>query len=206
MFTGIIEQFGTIEKIETLPFGKRFFIKNDIESLRIGDSIAVNGVCFTVTTLDARLISVEASPETLAKTTMSNLSLKEHVHLELPVSLSKPLGGHFVTGHVDEVLRIASIESFDAFRRYVFEGITQPQWICCKGSITVDGVSLTINRLVSSNSIECMLIPHTLKNTRFNTLKTHDAVNVEYDYLAKIVARQHAVRQDAAELTFSEET
>ncbi len=206
MFTGIIEHLGVLERIEAIEGGKRFYISQDISNQIIGDSVAVNGVCFTIVTLNDDSMSIEASPETLQVTTADKWEVGEKVHLEQPVSMSKPLGGHFVTGHVDETLQVTEIERLKDFYRIVFGGITHPQWVCHKGSVTLNGVSLTINRLISQNSIECMLIPHTLDNTGFKRLKKYDAVNVEYDYLAKIVARQYAVIQDAAELSFNEET
>lgn len=205
MFTGIIESLGYITKIEAMSQGLRFFISSNIDSLRIGDSIAVNGVCFTVTRLGESNFCFEASPETLAKTTMACVKIGDLMHLEVPLSLSKPLGGHFVTGHVDETLRISMIEPLNEFSRYVIDGITKPQWICDKGSITLDGVSLTINRVISEKSIECMLIPHTISQTRFNTLKVNDLINAEYDYLAKIVARQSALATKASQVSYCEE-
>ena len=90
---------------------------------------------------------------------------------------------------------IRSIEIVGEFTKYIFDGISKPEWICEKGSIAIDGISLTINSLATQTSVECMLIPHTIANTCFRTLIENSLVNVEYDYLAKIVARQHAVRE-----------
>lgn len=205
MFTGIIEHFGIITRIETLVYGKRFFLSHELSNQVIGDSLAVNGVCFTITSLDKNELSIEASPETLLVTTTNQLTLGQKVHLEQPVSMSKPLGGHFVTGHVDEVLQVLEVEPLKDFYRIVFGGISKPEWVCHKGSIALNGVSLTINKILSNSSIECMLIPHTLDNTCFNELKQQDKVNVEYDYLAKIVARQHALIHNAATQFTSEE-
>lgn len=208
MFTGIIELFGQVQNIESLPSGLAFCIetsKETIETLAIGESIAVNGVCCTVIKCSDTLFYFEASPETLALTTFKLLEVGQKVHLEIPLSLSKPLGGHFVTGHVDEVINIGSIVPMNDFSVYVFENITRPEWICDKGSITLDGVSLTINRVISDNSIECMLIPHTINNTRFKRLKVGERVNVEYDYLAKIIARQYALTKRTPPLSFSKE-
>ena len=205
MFTGIIEHFGVVIRIEILACGKRFYLSHNLSNQRIGDSLAVNGVCFTLTTIDDNELSIDASPETLAVTTVDHLVLGQKVHLEQPISMSKPLGGHFVTGHVDEVLQVLEIEHLTDFHRLVFGGITKPEWVCHKGSIALNGVSLTINKILSDSSIECMLIPHTLDNTCFNQLKKQDTVNVEYDYLAKIVARQHALIHNAATHFTSEE-
>ena len=102
MFTGIIEYLGAIKKVDKLSAGLRLFIESDIKSLNLGDSIAVNGVCLTVVSNTNAVISLDVSGETLLKTTLSNIEVGQIVHLELPVSMSKPLGGHFVTGHVDE--------------------------------------------------------------------------------------------------------
>lgn len=205
MFTGIIEHFGVVQQIDALECGKRIYLSHGINGQVIGDSVAINGACFTIVTLSENRISVEVSPETLLVTTIDDLMVGSKVHLEQPVSMTKPLGGHFVTGHVDEMIKVAEIKVLKDFYRVVFDGISKPEWVCHKGSITINGVSLTINKVISLSSIECMLIPHTINNTCFKQLKEHDAVNVEYDYLAKIVARQHAVIQEAAGISFSEE-
>jgi riboflavin synthase len=151
------------------------------------------------------IISLDVSSETLFKSTLAKTKVGNIVHLELPVSMSKPLGGHFVTGHVDENIFIKSIEKMGEFTKYIFDGISKPEWICDKGSIALDGISLTINRLPTQTSVECMLIPHTIANTCFKSLVVNDLVNVEYDYIAKIVARQNTLKNMSVKSLYSEE-
>lgn len=196
MFTGIIEHLGNLDKVTSLSKGLQFCISHQMSALiSIGDSVAINGVCLTVTDIKQQQLRFDVSPETLEKTNLGMLGIDAQLHLELPLSLSKPLGGHFVTGHVDQTLRIAKIIHEEEFVKYTFEGVQYPEWICQKGSVTLEGVSLTINAIPTDHSIECMLIPHTITNTRFKDLKETDLVNVEYDYIAKIVARQHALEE-----------
>lgn len=195
MFTGLIESLGSIISLTTINTGVKLTIESNLDSLLIGDSIAINGVCLTVTEIDGKNLSFDISPETLERSNLKYLTTNIKVHLETSLTLSKPMGGHFVTGHVDEMLFIHSVKSVGEYFQYVFSGVTHPSWICAKGSIALDGVSLTINSLIDDDKFDCMLIPHTISMTRFKDLQCNDLVNVEYDYLAKIVARQHALEE-----------
>lgn len=192
MFTGIIEQTGELSVIEPLAQGLRFCITthSKLEPLKIGDSVAVNGVCLTVVRLTDQMITFDVSPETLEKTNFALLTQGELLHLELPLTMGTAMGGHFVLGHVDEAVQIKRMEAVESFTLLEIKGVSYPQWICEKGSITLDGVSLTINGISEDNVISCMLIPHTMNNTRFKHLKPSDWLNAEYDYIAKMVARQ----------------
>ena len=195
MFTGIIEKNGEIVDIEPLKSGFLLQVQSSFNHIELGESIAANGVCLTAKSFQDGLIDFDVSPETLVKTNFNILKTGDILHLEKPLTLAKPIGGHFVTGHVDETLEIENIESVGEFKKYIFKGITHPEWVCEKGSVALEGISLTINQLLGSDRLVCMLIPHTINVTRFNRLKVGDLVNVEYDYLAKIVARQCAIEE-----------
>lgn len=196
MFTGIIEHLGKIVRKRRDMNGLTLVVEHSLGYLKAGESIAVNGVCLTVSHIEPSLITFDVSPETQHKTTLDELINGECVHLERALTLNTPLGGHFVTGHIDQVLRIQQIKPEGQFTQYVFEGVVYPQWLVDKGSIALDGVSLTINRILTEERFECMIIPHTKQWTRFKYLKVADRVNAEYDYLAKIVARQHTLAQN----------
>lgn len=193
MFTGIIEHTATLYDIKPNGQGLTYYLESTLATPALGESIAVNGVCLTVIEASVGKLAFDISPETLEKTTLGTLEIGTLVHLEKPLTLTQPLGGHFVTGHVDEVLTVEKIEKVDKFSRFIFSGVSRPQWLCEKGSITLDGVSLTVNAIPTNETVECMLIPHTLSHTRFGSMKEQDRINAEYDTIAKIVARQHAI-------------
>ncbi len=127
MFTGIIEHLGQLEAIKPLVKGLRFNIRTELASkLELGESVAVNGVCLTVMAKKSNAIAVDVSPETLSLTTLDSWHCDELLHLELPVSLSKPLGGHFVTGHVDGVGAISHIQTFEDFTQFRVTELAHP--------------------------------------------------------------------------------
>ncbi|WP_457755735.1 riboflavin synthase [Thermodesulfatator indicus] len=191
MFTGIVEGLGEIVKIKPLANGKRFFIlvPFDISDTKLGDSIAVNGACLTVTSLKGNVFSVDVSPETLRRTTLGNFSTGEKVNLERALRLGDRLGGHLVTGHVDGIGRVLDRRHQGEF---IFYKVEVPKklnrYLVEKGSIAVDGISLTVNQ-VKENTIELAIIPHTAKLTTIGFRKPGDEVNIEVDIIGKYVER-----------------
>lgn len=191
MFTGIIAHCGTIESVEEIPSGKRLLIKTQFDSLDTGESIAVDGVCLTVTDHQANNFYCDLSPETLAKTTAASYQIGAKLNLERAMKAADPMGGHFVSGHVEDVAELVSLEKNDDFWSCRFEprdkaGLKQ---VISKGSITLNGVSLTVNS-VDQEGFEVMLIPHTLEVTNLKYLEVGHHVNIEYDMLMKYLAKQ----------------
>jgi riboflavin synthase len=191
MFTGIIEAVGEIKKIIPLESGIRIEITSgglDLSDLRIGDSIATNGVCLTITTLMGDTISMEVSGETLS-CTQSLGTRGGQVNLEKAMQLSDRINGHLVSGHVDGVGKVIKLEP--AGESYIL-AIKPPdslmRYIAKKGSITVNGVSLTVN-LITKDEFRVNLIPHTLAVTTLKELKKDMEVNLEVDMLARYLER-----------------
>jgi len=191
MFTGIIEAVGEIKKIIPLENGIRIEVTSgglDLSDLRIGDSIATNGVCLTITTLMGDAISMEVSRETL-NCTQSLDTRGGRVNLEKAMQLSDRINGHLVSGHVDGVGKIIKLEP--AGESYIL-AIRPPaslmRYIARKSSITVNGVSLTVN-LITTNEFRVNLIPHTLMATTFKELKKDMEVNLEIDILARYLEK-----------------
>ncbi|WP_319405673.1 riboflavin synthase [uncultured Desulfosarcina sp.] len=191
MFTGIIEGLGTIAAIHPSGQGSRFSITSDFDltGTRIGDSIAVNGACLTAVVLQGRRFTVDVSPETLKRSVLGQIKIGEPVNLERALRLSDRLDGHLVAGHVDGIgiLRerktlanaiVITISVPEALSRYMIE----------KGSVAVDGTSLTINRCDSA-SFDVSIIPHTAGLTTIGLKKVGDAVNIETDMIGKFVER-----------------
>jgi riboflavin synthase len=191
MFTGIIEGLGTITAIRPSGRGSRFSITSDFDltETRIGDSIAVNGACLTAVILEGRRFTVDVSPETLERSILGGIKIGERVNLERALRLSDRLDGHLVSGHVDGVgiLRdrqtlanaiIITYQVPETLSRYMIE----------KGSVAVDGTSLTVNRC-DSTSFDVSIIPHTAGLTTIGLKKVGDAVNIETDMIGKYVER-----------------
>ncbi|QNP41367.1 riboflavin synthase [Lysobacter solisilvae (ex Woo and Kim 2020)] len=192
MFTGIIEGVGRIAALE--PRGGDVRLRVDVGSLpfdavQLGESIAVNGVCLTVVEFDAASFVADASNETLALTTLGNLQLAAPVNLERAMRPTDRLGGHLVSGHVDGVGRVLSIAEDARAQRWRFAApVALLKYIAKKGSICVDGVSLTVNA-VDGEGFEVALIPHTVTHTAFAQTQAGDAVNLEIDLVARYVER-----------------
>jgi riboflavin synthase len=188
MFTGYIDHCGKILHIDSSSAGKRFHIACDFPDLTRGESIAVNGACLTVTDCAPGEFYCDLSPETLAVTTAHQLKPGSLINLERSLRANDRLHGHFVMGHVDQVCQVAAKENFTDYVEYRFSGVLQEtrHFLVRKGSITVNGVSLTLNT-ISQDTFAVMLIPETLRKTNLSALEPGDVVNVEYDYLAKIV-------------------
>lgn len=202
MFTGIIQEIGEVIKIEKRPGQITFTIKtkNILKAKKIGQSIAVNGVCLTITKIQKSNFSSDAMLETLEKTNLKSLKPKDKVNLESALKLDQSLDGHFVQGHVDTegTIKTAPSKSNDYTLKITFpEEITQ--YLAFKGSITINGVSLTISDLQEDN-FSVKLIPHTLKNTTLGTLKIGDKVNLEVDLIARHI--KHLLDHKANEVNY----
>ena len=191
MFTGIIEAVGEIKKIIPLENGVRIEITSgglDLSDLRIGDSIATNGVCLTITTLMGNTISMEVSRETLS-CTQSLDTRGGRVNLEKAMQLSDRINGHLVSGHVDGVGKIIKLEpAGESYLLAIRPPIALMKYIAKKGSITVNGVSLTVN-LITKDEFRINLIPHTLAATTFKELKKDMEVNLEVDLFARYLEK-----------------
>ena len=191
MFTGIVIARGRVTRARERKGSMELEIEAPgvAREVRIGDSVAVNGVCLTATRASRRSIRFDAIEETLARTTLGRLKRGINVNLELPARLSDRLGGHLVQGHVDGLARVVRIEHEDDGKRVWFEGPRELlRYMVPKGSITLDGVSLTLVD-VGERTFQVALIPHTLASTTFGSLKTDSVVNVEVDVIAKYVER-----------------
>ncbi len=193
MFTGIIVELGKIYEIQKLAQGARLkvFSKKLIDNSNIGDSISVNGVCLTICEMDTskNIISFDVSHETLQKTTLGELKRDEYVNLEPAVTLNTRLGGHLVSGHVEGVGRIKKIEKIGNDLKIEIEAQEEILRYCIKkGSIAVDGISLTIVD-VFLDSFTVVIIPHTANMTTIGLKKIGDKVNLESDIIAKYVEK-----------------
>lgn len=192
MFTGLVQAVGKIRAIESSGSDRRIELDSgnlDLSDVTIGDSIAVSGVCLTVTVLQNRGFSVDVSAETVACSTFAELGVGQEVNLEKSLTLSSPLGGHLVTGHVDG---IGIIDERQEEGRSVRFSITVPhplaRYIAVKGSICVDGVSLTVNQ-VNGCVFEVNIIPHTLQETTIKHCRRGSRVNLEVDLVARYLER-----------------
>lgn len=200
MFTGIVAAIGRIERATPRDGGLRLAIdagELDTRDVGVGDSIAVNGVCLTVVALAGARFEVDVSQETIACTV--GLGAPGAVNLEKSLTLADRLGGHLVTGHVDGVGEVIAFDAIGDNRRLV---VRAPQglakYIARKGSIAVQGVSLTVNQ-VAGAEFEINLIPHTIAVTTLRTLKVGDRVNLEVDLIARYVERMLGAAGGAVE-------
>lgn len=194
MFTGLVRERGwlTEEPRQSSKGGVVLRIghgKALTDLLEIGASLAVSGVCLTITRLEPGISEVELSPETLLRTTLGNLHRGSQVNLEPALRMGEPLGGHWVQGHVDSTLEMLGRNDFGEHWEVTFElPSALAAFVVEKGSVTLDGVSLTVARL-DARSFTVALIPHTLEVTSLGQLEVGDRVNMEVDILAKYVQR-----------------
>lgn len=200
MFTGIIKAKGRIAAIQPTTGGKRLTVECDRLGefgLAIGDSIAVNGVCLTALEPGPTSFVADASQETLNLTTLGRLAPGAIVNLEPALRAGDPLGGHLVSGHVDGIAELIEREQLGDNRRLRFEApAVLARYIAHKGSVTLDGVSLTVNR-VEGRRFDLNLIPHTLAQTTLGSLAVGDVVNLEVDQLARYMERLLEARQES---------
>jgi riboflavin synthase len=195
MFTGIVIEQGTVRRARG-----RGVLTLEIEAphtskeLRVGDSVAVNGVCLTATSANRRRFEVEAMPETLARSTIGGVAKGSVVNLELPARLNDRLGGHLVQGHVDGIATAVRVEEDEGARLMWFQPDEDLlRYMVPKGSITLDGVSLTLVD-VGRTTFEVAIIPHTLSVTSLGSVTVGTPVNVEVDLLAKYVERLNVTK------------
>jgi riboflavin synthase len=194
MFTGLVETTGVLRQRTGRPVA-RALIETTLGPLSLGESISVDGVCLTVDRLVAGGFECDISAETLDRTTLGGLPLGATVHLERSTPLGGRMGGHLVLGHVDGVGRVSAREPRGAALRFeVTIGAALARFVAEKGSIAVDGVSLTLNHVGAVRegglAVDVMLVPHTLGRTHLAELRPGDRVNIEVDVLARYVARQ----------------
>jgi riboflavin synthase len=190
MFTGLIESVGHVARIEQMPGGIRLHVKTPLAAeLAVGDSIAHNGVCLTVVARDASEFATEISPETLRVTNLGDLVDGSPLNLERPLRPDARMGGHFVQGHVDATGQVTGIEAEGEFWRFSF---TYPPAMAAlfipKGSIAVDGISLTVAAL-RDGEFDVQIIPHTWEQTNLHARRVGERVNLECDMLGKYVVR-----------------
>ena len=191
MFTGIIEEVGTIKQIQKNPASAVITIAADtvLEQTKIGDSIAVNGVCLTVTDLKAGSFTADVMHETLRRSSLGSVRTGSPVNLERAMQLGGRFGGHIVSGHIDGTAKVISLnrnrESFDLEIELSDEQI---RYVIRKGSICVNGISLTVAE-ISGKRIKIAVIPHTYECTALSELKTGENVNIEVDIMAKYIEK-----------------
>jgi riboflavin synthase len=192
MFTGIIEGVGKLAAIDTRGGDARLSIEVgslSFDKVRLGESISVNGVCLTVVAFNAKYFEADASNETLSLTTLGSLKPGAAMNLERAMRPTDRLGGHLVSGHVDGIGKVVSIHEDARAQRWRFSAPPPLlRYIAKKGSICVDGVSLTVNE-ADDTGFEVALIPHTVANTAFAQTAVGDAVNLEIDLVARYVER-----------------
>ena len=193
MFTGLIAELGRITAIEKGESSAVFTIAAPalISQIALGDSVAVNGVCLTATSITGDAFTADVMVQTLAVTSLSQLSIGSPVNLELAALLNTRMGGHMVQGHVDGVATVVGLTPGEKWAQFE---ITVPEklakYIVNQGSICLDGVSLTVGEINDSNNVVTVwLIPETLERTNLSTKKSGDLINIEVDVLAKYVER-----------------
>jgi riboflavin synthase len=192
MFTGLIRAVGEIERIMPVAGDMRLWLragKLDLSAIAVGDSIAVNGVCLTAVELGQGRFAADVSRETLANTTLGDLGSGSRVNLEPALTLATPLGGHLVSGHVDGVGQVLELrEDARSWRLQIHAPAELARYIAHKGSICVDGTSLTVNRVVGC-VFDLNVVPHTLQETIIRDYRAGTHVNLEVDLVARYLER-----------------
>jgi len=191
MFTGIVEEVGEVADVRVVPEGRVLAIacRTVLEGTRPGDSVMVNGACLTATRLEDGRFTADVSPETCRVTTLGAVRPGDRVNLERAMALGDRLGGHLVTGHVDGVGRVRAVRPQGDATEIWFDAPPEVLALCVpKGSIAVEGVSLTVNQ-VDGRGLGVMIIPHTAEHTTLLSLPPGAGVNLESDLIGKYVAR-----------------
>ena len=193
MFTGLIAELGSITAIEKSDTSAVFTINAPglISQIAVGDSVAVNGVCLTATSIDGTAFTADVMMQTLALTSLSQIFVGSPVNLELAAQLNARMGGHLVQGHVDGVATVVGLTPGDKWAQFDISVSAQlAKYIVNQGSICLDGISLTVGEINDTNNVVTVwLIPETLERTNLSTLLPGDLINVEVDVLAKYVER-----------------
>lgn len=196
MFTGLVREKGNLIRLENLGAGKALFVAlpGIAQTVKLGDSIAINGACLTAVEINNEIIRFELSPETLAKTTLGSLQAGQALNAEPSLKVGDDLGGHFVQGHVDGVGELISKSLDGGWETYRFRFPDQfSPFIAPKGAISVDGVSLTVVD-AAHDTFTVALIPHTLNFTNLGEMTPGTKVNLETDMLARYLSRMLAVQ------------
>ncbi len=191
MFTGLIEDVGKVQKLERRGGSARLSLSTALPApeFHIGDSVAVNGVCLTVTNSSGTTLSFDVSPETLDKSSLGRLSSGDPVNLERAMRLSDRLGGHIVTGHIDCVATVAERREDSGNILLSFKmPVDKIRYVIEKGSVAIDGISLTVNS-TAADSFSVNIIPHTSQLTTLRHKKAGDTVNIETDIIGRYVER-----------------
>jgi riboflavin synthase len=192
MFTGIIQSVGRIARLESRGGDVRLAVDTadlDLADVQLGDSIAVSGVCLTAIALEPRSFCADVSNETLSLTSLGQLKPGDPVNLEKALRLADRLGGHLVSGHVDGLGKVVSITPDGRSQRWTFEvPAAISRYIAAKGSVCIDGTSLTVNE-AAGHRFGVNLIPHTVEHTAFHARHVGDVVNIEVDVVARYIER-----------------
>lgn len=191
MFTGLIEDLGTVRELRRESSRVRLTVGTTIPAaeLRLGDSVAVNGICLTVVAIGDGSFTADVSPETLERTTLGEAAPGRRVNLERALRLSDRLGGHLVSGHIDAIATITERLQENNAVRFTFRlPAVVNRYVAEKGSVAIDGISLTVNA-VTEETFSVAIIPHTLAMTTLQEKKSGDRVNIETDLVARYLAR-----------------
>lgn len=191
MFTGLIEHCGEIISVEKTTNHALIRVRSLWDSLTLGESISIDGVCLTITDITPEFFICDISPETMRLTISNTYQKGQRVNLERALLVNARLGGHFVSGHIDQVLAVAELKQHESFLEIIFNRVEQSNYayLIKKGSVAINGVSLTINE-VMNDAFSVMLIPHTVKLTNLGALQVGQPVNVEFDLLAKLISKK----------------
>lgn len=200
MFTGIIEATGRVSAIQVSGVDLKLTIESDsldFSDVKLGDSIASNGVCLTVTALKGKSFNADVSGETVKRTLFGQYKIGQLLNLEKALLATGRLGGHLVSGHVDGISSVEKIEKFgEAWQVWIKMPTDLAHYIAEKGSITVDGISLTVNEL-SASAFRLTIVPHTARETTLMSLKAGSQVHLEVDLIARYLERLLQGRQGA---------
>ena len=203
MFTGIVEEIGRVTSAQ--PGNLVITVSQVLQGMEVGGSIAVNGVCLTVTSLDSNSFSVDIMPETLGRTNLGLLGAGDEVNLERPLTLEKQLGGHLVQGHIDNTGRVTSVTRDGEAVLIRFEAPPEAmRYVVRKGFIAVDGVSLTIVDYDASSFL-VSIVEYTQKHTTLGSRRVGDLVNLEVDVIAKYVERLSQAHRPGLTIDFLQE-
>lgn len=202
MFTGLVEKISKVKDISFNSNGAKIFFEADFDDVKLGDSIAINGVCLSVTSINNNVFCADIMNETLNISSLKNLKKGDEINLERAMKLSSRLDGHIVSGHIDCISKVKKITQDGFSKRIVFDCNTD--LIIKKGSIAINGVSLTVSD-VKENKFEVSLIPQTLNDTNLKNLKIGDIVNIEYDLFAKYIQKFCSKKQNNITLEFLRE-
>jgi riboflavin synthase len=193
MFTGLIEEVGVISAVNLLPNGKRFIVSctNILADIKVGDSISVSGACQTVEQFDAGSFTIFSIPETLAVTNFDEFAVGRRVNLERALKMGDRIGGHLVQGHVEAMATVKEVRKGDAVD--IILEHTSP-YIIPKGSVCLDGISLTVMEKIDKQNFRVQIIPETIRKTNIGDWATGSRVNIELDYIIKSLDQVRAQR------------